>query len=479
MLHWNGETRTTFNAFNARFVGEKNGDPLLGYPTAFRSGLTILNVSIAKRILDIKKQLWEKLGWLTHSDAAFLAAVILADREAGPTVLAELTRRFPFVVVDELQDTGWFLGQAIDSILCVETTRGLLVGDPDQAIYEFNGARPDLFDGFAEMAGAVEFPLGTTRRCSPAVCRVADQLSQTGRTIQPNEKRSGRALLLCYTDLRTDITRLCQHLTSENAAKLVKIIARHQKTIWAVLGRPPNDLKALGSPPLNHIQRAVSLFRSGRQANALAAAKAGIELAVFGREGREDSELAHYGIEPREWKQLAVECLLEANEEVVGESLYDWGVRTAKAIQQRLKALAERPQGRFEAPDIKKPWGKHKQSVRSAYFFRPKGVAQTGPTIPIQTVHAVKGETHDTTVFVCRPHSRVDRCPSTVWWSDDLSDLEERRIAYVAVTRTQGDLILCVCEKTWDALRTKRAGFVDLFETMTIDQFVSTAPETK
>ena len=479
VLHGTGKRKAPYNAFSACFVGENEGRMCLGYPEAFRSGLRILDDSIAQPILHTKKKLWTKLGWLTHSDAAFLAALILADVKAGPTVLAELTRRFPFVIVDELQDTGWFLGQSLKSILAVATTRGLLVGDPDQAIYEFNGARPDLFDGFAEIAGAVELTLGTTLRCGSAVCRVADQLSQTGRTIQPNEGQSGRALLLRYADVRGDITRLRQHLSSEMDAKRIRMIARHHSTITAVVGRPPNEPVKLGSPPLNHMQRAVSLFRAARQANALAAAKASVGLAVFGNDGCEDSELAQCGVEPGEWKQLVVECLLRANEEVTGESLYDWGVRTAEAIQERLKLFVERSQNRIEVPTIKKPQCKHKETERSGFLFKPQSVAQTGPSIPIQTVHAVKGETHDTTVFICPPLRRNDRCPSAVWWSENSADLEERRIAYVAVTRTQGDLIVCVCEQTWERLRSERPGFVELFESGTIDQLISrTIPGT-
>jgi len=39
--------------------------------------------------------------------------------------------------------------------------RGVLVGDPDQAIYEFNGARPDLFGGFEGLQVLVLCPWPT------------------------------------------------------------------------------------------------------------------------------------------------------------------------------------------------------------------------------------------------------------------------------------------------------------------------------
>ena len=465
--------KAPYNTFKAVFVGESEGGVRIAYPRRYQSDLQNLDETTALRVLGIKEELWNKLGWLTHSDAAFLAALILADDTAGPTVLAEVTRRFPFVIVDELQDTGWFLGRSIRSILAFQGTRGLLVGDPDQAIYEFSGAHPDLFDVYAELPDAAPLFLKTTRRCCPAICRVADELSQSGRTTQPNREQSGRAFLLSYKGFRDAITRLREHLNAEVGTKSIKIIARRHKTITEVTGKPPNTPVPLGSPCLNHMQRAVSLFRERRQAKALAAAKAALELAEFKREGCEDSDLLQRGVDPGQWKRIAVECLLRANEEVAGESLFDWGMRTRDSIHERLKPLADRPECRIEARGVGKPYKKHQGTERSGFLFQPESVARIGPTIPIQTVHAVKGETHDTTVLISPPSRRADRCPSAVWWSDDPADLEERRIAYVAVTRTKGDLIVCVCEESFDRLQQDRAKFVALFECMSVEDFIA------
>ena len=86
---------------------------------------------------------------------------------------------FPYLIVDELQDTGHFLGESIRLLLEEPTARGLLVGDPDQAIYEFNGARPDLFDTFGTIAGAVQLPLASSQRCPPAVAIAATHLKDS------------------------------------------------------------------------------------------------------------------------------------------------------------------------------------------------------------------------------------------------------------------------------------------------------------
>ena len=73
--------------------------------------------------------------------------------------------------------------------------------------------------------------------------------------------------------------------------------------------------------------------------------------------------------------------------------------------------------------------------------FLPQSIGdgQTAPRIRAQTVHGVKGETHDVTIFVC-PHTTAAHCPFTVWWSTGERDREEKRITYVAMTRARGGL---------------------------------------
>ncbi len=56
-----------------------------------------------------------------------------------PRVLAEYRKRFPFILVDEFQDTNWAQYELV-KLLAGETKNLTVVGDDDQAIYKFRGA---------------------------------------------------------------------------------------------------------------------------------------------------------------------------------------------------------------------------------------------------------------------------------------------------------------------------------------------------
>ena len=461
-----GSSAKVFNLFDVCFLGEDKDEPIIACKQRPWHPIAPLDGQAKAAVLKAKRTIWEKHGWLTHSDAAFLASKILGSQSHGPMVRAEVLRRFPLVIIDELQDTGWFLGQCILQLLADLSVRSVLVGDPDQAIYEFNGARPDLFDRFAEPSGTQELPLGRTQRCSPAVCKVAKHLAEPNRCIDPAPDRTGRAFLLSYKSLEEDIRQLHVTLARRSDNGIVKTVARHTKTVEMLTGCAVEESPKLGSVPLNHLHRAVNSLRRRRQVSALAAAQAALEYALFGHEGITNDELAGRGIDSTAWRRVTAEVLLEANSEMTGESFESWGKRMAAFIQNHLTSIVSTGSGTSK---IKLPSGDVKCETREAYLIAPTSNFSQERRVVVQTVHAVKGETHDLTVFVCPDTNQANRCPSEIWWADG----EERRIAFVAITRTRGDLIVCVSEQCFARLKEKRTSFVGSFECMPIGSFIA------
>jgi superfamily I DNA/RNA helicase len=92
--------------------------------------------------------------------------------------------------------------------------------------------------------------------------------------------------------------------------------------------------------------------------------------------------------------------------------------------------------------------------------------------LSIQTVHAVKGETHHTTVLYV-PKLQANRCPSVVWWSSEAAFQEERRIAFVAATRAADTFIFCVHRETYERLLKSKPTFVEGFEVMDLTDLIA------
>lgn len=84
------------------------------------------------------------------------------------------------ILVDEGQDTNLCQFELVSQITGPDTTL-LMVGDPDQAIYGFRGARSDLlqqrFDQMYQGTSAT-YHLSDNYRSRPAIIRVADMIRQ-------------------------------------------------------------------------------------------------------------------------------------------------------------------------------------------------------------------------------------------------------------------------------------------------------------
>ncbi len=455
--------------FNAVFVGEKDGQPVLAERTRWTAGLSPLSESEIAILLKAKRQFWEKTGWLSHSDAAFLAASILRDESLGRLVSKTLTDRFRFIVVDELQDTGWFLGEALLHLLASQKVTALLVGDPDQAIYEFGGVRPELCHRFEQLEGVCSLPLRQSRRCPKRICCVAEHLSQTNSKILPDpDKADGETLLLTYEDAAANITALVEALSCLEPGALIRAVSRRNDDVDAVNRQSCKSLDSVGSPAIGHLHHAVCRFRLGRNDQAIGAAIAALARAALGTESVDDDQLVQKDIDPVEWRLVAYELLLEADVEPPGESFLEWADRMLARVETKCASLMPGWNSHLRRPAKNKT----ASEVRSDYLpARSASGAAKSPAA--KTVHAVKGETHDTTILYCPVPKKENQCPSEVWWTNDSAQSEEQRIAFVAVTRPRSRLIIMVNEQTAERLHELRPEFTAAFRCLKVAEYLA------
>ena len=101
-----------------------------------------------------------------------------------PDVLEEARRRFACVLVDEFQDVNRVQSELLD-LLTAPDRHYMAIGDDDQTIYEWRGADPSLILSFAGRYGAARYFIGDNFRSHAAPLALANKVIEKNRTRQP------------------------------------------------------------------------------------------------------------------------------------------------------------------------------------------------------------------------------------------------------------------------------------------------------
>ncbi|WP_449603604.1 UvrD-helicase domain-containing protein [Paenibacillus sp. Marseille-Q9583] len=131
--------------------------------------------------LAYKKLYWSK-GIVDHSDVLFFSYQLLKKH---PFILKVLRAKFPYLYIDEFQDTSPIQVEILRLIGAEETIVGI-IGDAAQSIYSFQGADPDQFASFS-LPNLSEYVMRDNRRSTNPII---DLLNLTRKDIQQNKYRN-------------------------------------------------------------------------------------------------------------------------------------------------------------------------------------------------------------------------------------------------------------------------------------------------
>lgn len=128
------------------------------------------------QIVNMKHRLKNK-GFATQKDANYHAMEILKQY---PKIAKALTLRFPFIIIDEAQDTSEMQMKIIDLLIQNGLKNIILVGDPEQGIYEWNTAHPKLMDDkYDQWEGSLTLDMNF--RSSQKICDFFSKLSNINK----------------------------------------------------------------------------------------------------------------------------------------------------------------------------------------------------------------------------------------------------------------------------------------------------------
>ncbi|QWF80989.1 ATP-dependent helicase [Amycolatopsis sp. CA-230715] len=96
-----------------------------------------------------------------------------------------LTAQYPHIYVDEYQDLAPGLDRLVKALCFDQVVNAELfaVGDPDQALYEWMGARPDLLHKLAQYPGVTRVELEHNYRCGEAIIQAGNLMRTSRRPI--------------------------------------------------------------------------------------------------------------------------------------------------------------------------------------------------------------------------------------------------------------------------------------------------------
>lgn len=121
-----------------------------------------------------------RMGKIDFDDMLKLCRKIFAE---NPDLLKQYQERFRYIIVDEYQDTN-FLQRDILYMLAGPSEKANLcvVGDDDQSIYKFRGARPEIMLGFQkDFPNCKSVHMSVNYRSEPEIIQAAKKLIEHNR----------------------------------------------------------------------------------------------------------------------------------------------------------------------------------------------------------------------------------------------------------------------------------------------------------
>ena len=171
-----------------------------------------------------------RAGLIDFDDMMVLCLELFTERK---DILSAWQRRYRYILIDEFQDINR-LQYEIVRMLAKPEDNLFIVGDDDQSIYRFRGAKPEIMLGFErDYPGAGRILLDVNYRSTEEI--VAPAL----RLIGENQKRFSKAIHTTGRHGKNVITKLWQDPGEENLA-----IAREIQ-LYLQSGGRPGDIAVL------------------------------------------------------------------------------------------------------------------------------------------------------------------------------------------------------------------------------------------
>lgn len=182
----------------------------------FKKQQNIFDGKIISKLFNSYNRRLRLYNLVDFDDIVYLTVLGLKN---NPMLLAKIQENFSFLMVDEFQDTSYAQFQLI-CMLADKSKNICVVGDDDQSIYSWRGARPTVISEFlAAFPEAKKVTLEQNYRCSPNILNAANSV------IRENTERQGKELWSEQPNLFPIVIQSCENERDESLFVAEKILA--------------------------------------------------------------------------------------------------------------------------------------------------------------------------------------------------------------------------------------------------------------
>lgn len=419
-----------------------------------------------KNELQESKKRFLKAGLATYADAEFLCYYLLKNT---PTILENVVKRFPIIIIDECQD----LSNNQLEILKLLNQKGSVIhfiGDNNQSIYEFKKVYVEKINAFISNNKMLERLLTKNFRSNQKIVNVSIALEKinTGKTAIPvvgniTERVTKSCILWEYT--ADDFSQLPQkfidHLNQINSTiqsselkisiNKSAILARAHSTLSGFRSHPISDLSKI-----ELIANALNCWgnkpKTGKDMqNALQQIGKSISMLAYNGSGNHQHQYCPDSYNQIEWRNLLSDLIVKATNATDG--IYPFENQTWSQWVAKLKVFLENNWKNLRFP--LNDWDSVKTKIKSPSGNATKLVIETiranqnsySEKIRMTTIHDVKGETLDAVLLVSAKDKKSKGGHFEQWLSQSAVEKEYVRFAYVASSRPKHILIWAIPKK--------------------------------
>ncbi|EGQ8109442.1 ATP-dependent helicase [Vibrio parahaemolyticus] len=372
--------------------------------------------ALSEDLITYKKIFWRK-GVLHHDDILYFSYKLI---EENPFIITVIKSKFPYIFIDEFQDTNPIQSKIISRIKEIGVIVGV-IGDKAQSIYGFQGATPNDFDNFISPR-TTQYTISQNRRSTSSII---DVLNYIREDIEQTPYRLENGALPQL--LVGPIYGAYEYLKRNLGGGEIQIISRNNISVYNL-----NRIFNGGVSDVNPIDEIRNIDSNTERKNKIINC---ITALFFANNFRFKDAVAEIEknfceiLDEDIKRKKALDSLftLTANRsEFEEKNIYEFFVFIKENIHRSISKLTDR--------------GKQKPVYeRILYKDIINQLCTSGEAGDIKTIHKTKGDDFDNVLVHLPDEKSLD-----FLINPDLENNEEHRVYYVAVSRAKDGLFISV-----------------------------------